>query len=60
MYFYGYGPGVALDDVIGVVQIIYVKKIVANVVVDTIMSQNFQFMKVKIVYINPKVVATIL
>ena len=42
-----------------VAQIIYVdKKMVANIIVSIIMSQNFQFVKVNIVNLKPKAVAT--
>ena len=41
-----------------VVQIIFVNKKGENVIVDILMSQDWQFMKVYTVYKNPKAVAT--
>ena len=49
--------GVYLGDVIGKDNVSMIKKL-ANVIVGILMSQNGQFVKVHIVNINPKAVAT--
>ena len=49
-----------LGDFIGVAQIILVNKKDSKYHVGILMSQNFQFIKVNLVKINPKTVATLL